>query len=183
MTLRLLGGMKSDESMTSAGIAGDRQVKRKSLDPCSEISGFDEVKPSDVTAQKERASRRSDAKMEEMMKRTEFVTKQTSETVLHSVNAQINGRNPTVNEMKGGESKFGKMDERFADLEAILNKLEDPSSTTSAMNGTHDDQNRRRAVATGFRDDTTENEVETLLISTIVAAGMSKERFQSTNTE
>ena len=41
-----------------------------------------------------------------------------------------------------------------------------------------DDQNRRRAVATGFRDDTTENEVETSLISTIVEAGMSKERIQ-----
>ena len=41
-----------------------------------------------------------------------------------------------------------------------------------------DDQNRRRAVATGFRDDTTENEVDTLFLSTIVESGMSKERFQ-----
>ena len=43
-----------------------------------------------------------------------------------------------------------------------------------------EDQKKRRAVATGFRDDTTENEVETLLImiSTIVEAGMSKERIQ-----
>ena len=70
-------------------------------------------------------------------------------------------------------------------MEARFNKLEDPSSRTSAMNvnldeshGTHDDQNRRRAVATGFRDDTTDNEVETLLISTIVEAGMSRERIQ-----
>ena len=37
---------------------------------------------------------------------------------------------------------------------------------------------KRRAAATGFRDDTTENGVGTLLISTIVEAGMSKERIQ-----
>ena len=120
------------------------------------------------------------------MERMEIVMKQTSETVLQSVNAQINGINSTINEMKEeGESKFGKMDERFAGLEARLDNLEVPSSRTNAMNvnfdashGTQDDQNRGRAVATGFRDDTTENEVETLLISTIVEAGMSKERIQ-----
>ena len=41
-----------------------------------------------------------------------------------------------------------------------------------------DDQNIRRAVATGFRDDTTENKVDTLFISTTVEGGMSKERIQ-----
>ena len=41
-----------------------------------------------------------------------------------------------------------------------------------------EDHNKRRAVATGFRDDTTENEVETIPISTISEAGMSKERIQ-----
>ena len=76
------------------------------------------------------------------------------------------------------------MNERFAGLEARLNKLEGPSSRTSAMNMIFDesqeaqgDQNRRRAVA-GFRDDTSEHEVETSLISTVVEAGMSKERIQ-----
>ena len=41
-----------------------------------------------------------------------------------------------------------------------------------------DDLNRIRATATGFRDDTTENEVEILLTSAIVEVGMSKERIQ-----
>ena len=41
-----------------------------------------------------------------------------------------------------------------------------------------EDQCKRRAAATGFRDDTTEKEVETLLTSTITEAGMSKERIQ-----
>ena len=53
MILRMQGGTKNEESMTSAGIAGHRQVKRKSSDPCSEISGFDKVQPSDVTAHEE----------------------------------------------------------------------------------------------------------------------------------
>ena len=54
-------------------------------------------------------------------------------------------------------------------LGARLNRLEDPSSRTNATNVNVDefhrmqeDQNERRAVATGFRDDTTEDEVETL---------------------
>ena len=63
------------------------------------------------------------------MKRMEKVMKQTGETVPHSVNAQINGMNSTINEMKEeGESKFGKMDERSAVPEERLNKLEDPGS-------------------------------------------------------
>ena len=48
MIWRLQGGTKNDETMTSAGIAGDRQVKTKSSDSCSEVRGFDEVKFSDV---------------------------------------------------------------------------------------------------------------------------------------
>ena len=178
--------MKSDEPTTPAGIAGDRQVKRKSSDPCSEKSGIDEVKLRDGTAHVESASKRSDAKMEDMMKRMEAIMKQTSETVLRSVKTQINGINSTINEMKvEGESKLGKMDERFAGLEARLNRLEDTSNRTNAMNVNvdelhrmQDDQNGRRAVATGCRDDTTENKVETLLRSTIGEAGMSRERIQ-----
>ena len=39
MTLRLQGGMKNDESMASAGIAEEMQVKRRTSEPCSDISG------------------------------------------------------------------------------------------------------------------------------------------------
>ena len=179
--------MKNDESMTSAGIAEDRQVTRKSSGPCSEKSGIDEVKLSDVTAHIRSASTRSDAMMVDMMQRREVMMKQTSEIVLQSVNAQINGINSTINEMReGGGNKRGKIDERFAEVEARLNRLEDTSSRTNATNMNVDefhriqeDQNERRAVATGFRDDTKEKEVETLPTSTIVEAGMSIERIQS----
>ena len=109
--------MKNDESMTSAGIAKERQVKRRTSEPCSEISGIGEVKFSDVTAHTESASRRPDERMEVMMK-------QTSEVVLQSVNAQINGINSTINEMgEEREDKLGKMDERFTALEARLKRL------------------------------------------------------------
>ena len=40
-----------------------------------------------------------------------------------------------------------------------------------------EDQKKRRAVATGFRDDTTEEEGETLFTSTIVDAGLSKDKI------
>ena len=77
------------------------------------------------------------------------------------------------------------MDERFTALEARLHSLEDPSSRTNAMDTNNDefhrmqeDQNKRRAVATGFCDETTEEDVEILLTSTIVDAGMSKDKIQ-----
>ena len=72
-------------------------MNRKSSDPCSEISGIDEMKLSDVTAHTESASRRSNEKMEDMMKGMEVVMKQTSNIVIQSVNTQINGINSTSN--------------------------------------------------------------------------------------
>ena len=50
MSLRLQGGIKNDKSMVSAGIAEERQVKRRTSEPCSDVCGFEEVKLSDVTA-------------------------------------------------------------------------------------------------------------------------------------
>ena len=56
MTLRLQGGMKNDESMASAGIAEERQVKRRTPEPCSAISGIDDVRLSEMIANIESAS-------------------------------------------------------------------------------------------------------------------------------
>ena len=42
---------------------------------------------------------------------------------------------------------------------------------------THEEQNQRRAVATGFQDDTTEQEVEDLLKETIVAIGIAMDKI------
>ena len=58
MTLRLQGGMKNDESMASAGIAEERQVKRRTPEPCSAISGIDDVRLSEMIANIESASKK-----------------------------------------------------------------------------------------------------------------------------
>ena len=52
--------------MTSSGIAENKKSEKKSSDPCSARSGIDD------------ALRRSDAKMEFMLKRMEVMMKQTS---------------------------------------------------------------------------------------------------------
>ena len=63
--------------------------------------------------------------------------------------------------------------------------LEDPNNRGSEMkangiegNSSQENQNQRRAVPTGFHDDTTEREVEHLLKETIIAIGMSMEQIQ-----
>ena len=66
-------------------------MKVRTSEPSSKVSGIDEMKLSDVAAQKESASRGTDARMEDMTQRMEVVMKQTSEAMLQSASAQING--------------------------------------------------------------------------------------------
>ena len=47
-TLRLHGGMKG-ETLSSADAVDDRQVKRRTSEPCSEISEINEIKLTNVT--------------------------------------------------------------------------------------------------------------------------------------
>ena len=68
------------------------------------------------------------------------------------------------------------INEKITTVERRLPMLEDRSSRESEMkvnaedyHKTQGDQNQRRAVATGFHDDTAEQEVEDLLKGTIVA--------------
>ena len=49
VTLRLQGGMKNEATTTSAESVGERQVKRRTSEPCSEISEINEIKLDDVT--------------------------------------------------------------------------------------------------------------------------------------
>ena len=69
MTLRLHGGTKEDETMTSAGSGEDRQLRRKH----SEISEIGDVQLSDDTEHIKReinnASRRSEEKMESLQQK------------------------------------------------------------------------------------------------------------------
>ena len=90
MTLGLQGGMKEDETMTSAGSAEHRKLRIK----CSEIG---EIQLGDDMEHMKRkmnnASRRSEEKVERLlqklqtntMENLEKVMKQTNETILQSV--------------------------------------------------------------------------------------------------
>ena len=94
--------------------------------------------------------------------------------------------NTTIKSMKDEEEdKHRKMSEKITIMEKRLARLEDLDNRQSIMktnavefHKTLEDKNRRRAVAAGFHDDTTEQEVEDLLKETIVATGMLMEKIQ-----
>ena len=130
MTMRLQFGTKDREMMTSAGTMDERQVKRRASEPCSEISGIDDVKVSEVTdhikreidsatkmMQKEisSASKRSDETIQKMvlsfqsntMERMETMVRQSNEMMLQQVSIQLRGMNTTIEKMKeDGEDKY-----------------------------------------------------------------------------
>ena len=94
------------------------------------------------------------------MENTRTVMKQTNETTL-------------LNERKNHH--YRKM----------MTVLEDPNNRGSEMkendmegNKTQVDQNQRRAVVTGFHDDTTEQKVQDILKETITAIGISTDQIQ-----
>ena len=59
MTLRLQGGMKNDESMASAGLQEKGQVKRRTSEPCSDISVIEDVRLREVTQKIQSASKKN----------------------------------------------------------------------------------------------------------------------------
>ena len=74
MTLRLQGGTKDEEMKNSAGTSEERQVRRRTFEPCSEISGNEEMKLGDVTDLIKRKlklpKKRSDQRNESASKRS-----------------------------------------------------------------------------------------------------------------
>ena len=138
------------------------------------------MKLSDLSAQKESASRMSDAKMEDMMKRMETMTKQTNDMVLQAMITQI-----TCATISEHPNQWNKLNDRKNERRRRKQTRWDGWKIRHAMNVNDDefhrmqkDQSKRRIEETWFRDDAIENEVETLLISTIIEAGMSKEKIQ-----
>ena len=71
MTLRSKGGMKSETSAASTETIEERRVKRRTSEPCSEISELNEIKLNDITEhfrrQTDNASRRSNEQMKMIM--------------------------------------------------------------------------------------------------------------------
>ena len=64
-------------------------------------------------------------------------------------------------------------------LEDSKNRVGETKVNVGDCQKTQEDQNQRRAVATGFHDEMTEQEVENLLKKTIVEIGMSTGTFRS----
>ena len=74
--------------------------------------------------------------------------------------------------------KITTMDKRMTVLEDSHNRVGGTKVNVGDCRKTQEDQNQRRAVATGFHEDTTVQEVENLLKETIVEIGMSTEKTQ-----
>ena len=81
------------------------------------------------------------------------------------------------------DDRYSRMNEKITTVEKRMTILEDPNNRGSEMKandmeGTkaQEEQNQRRAVVTGFHDDTTEQEVQDRLKETITTAGMSTDR-------
>ena len=104
MTMRLQGGAKDEELMTSAGRMDERQVKRRTSEPYSETSGVEEVKLSEVTDHIEReiysatkmmqkeissVSKRSDEWTEEMMQSFQSNTMERMEMMMRQSNEMM----------------------------------------------------------------------------------------------
>ena len=74
MTVRLQGWTKDEEMRTSTEATEERQVGRRTSEPCSETNGIEEMKLGDVTDLKKReieiASTRTDEKIESASKRS-----------------------------------------------------------------------------------------------------------------
>ena len=117
MTLRLQGGTKEDETMTSVRSGEDRQVLRKH----SEISEIGDVQLGDDTEHIKReinnASRRSEEKMESSLQKIQTNTMDRMEKVMRSrmkrYYVQLSGMNTTTEKMKeDSEYKYNRMDEK-----------------------------------------------------------------------
>ena len=101
MTLRLQGRMRNEEPAASSQQMEERQVKRRTSEPCSGISEISDVKVSDITEHLKReidsASRRTDDRMELMLrayqqtalKRMEPLVNRTNEMMLQTGSAQL----------------------------------------------------------------------------------------------
>ena len=142
------------------------QVKRRTSEPCSEISEISDIKFSDITEHLKReidsASRRTDDRME---------------LVLETGNAQLTGMNTTIKNMSAeGDARFTAIEARFARLEDADKRTNTKNLSVDELHQLQEDQNKTRAEAAGFHENTTEQEAKDLLANTITEAGMSLER-------
>ena len=109
------------------------------------------------------------------MWKMQLTTKQTNETILQSVSWQLQGMNTTIEKWK---LRMKIIIEEWTKNSPQWNMLEDPhrrrnDTKANGMEGNNsqEDQNQRRAVVTGFHDDTTAQEVQDTLKEVIMTIG------------
>ena len=185
MTMLLVGGMKRDELMPSA-TKEPREAKRRTSKTYSDKSGFDNARLSDIKCEVQDSSKESEEKMEDMMQRMELMMTSVKDMKCDS-DAKFEKITEALTQMKSeGRSKLDKMNERFKTLEARMEKLERQENERKEKAVDASEKNDRsrnvadehRAVATGFHENTTEKDVETLLEKTIDMIGMKKDRIR-----
>ena len=86
-------------TLSSADAVDDRQVKRRTSEPCSEISEINEIKLTDVT--------------EALIKKPFKKTMESNEMMAQTVNVQLSKVNTQITNMNvEGNAKFKEMEER-----------------------------------------------------------------------
>ena len=132
------------------------------------------------------ASRRSEDVMESLMQKfqtntmesMQFLTHQTNEA-LQSVGLQLRGANTNIDKLKEqNDNKYNRMNEKITTMEKMMTMLEDPNERGSGTK-TQEDQNKKRAVVTGFHDDTTQQEVQDMLREIITSIEMPIDQIQN----
>ena len=109
----------------------------------------------------------------------ESIIIRTNEIRLQTINAQLTGINTTIKHMSAeGDARFTAIEARFARLEDADNRTNAKNLSIFKLHQLQEDQNKTRAVAAGFHEDTKEQEAKDLLTNTITEAGMSLERVQ-----
>ena len=196
MSLRLLGGAEENVSMESLESEDERTLedeKKRKLEGKSTRPSEDAmylrkeiIDAIKRTSEKiETCSQKADEKMETYDEQMESFSKKTDEnmdTFLQkssgAVGLQLQGMNPSIAKMKEEEDndRYNQINERIANMEKKISDIGDKyENRNEETRGTHVDWNQGTAVATGFRSETSELEVEQLLKETITEMGMSIE--------
>ena len=89
--------------------------------------------------------------------------------MLQTVNAQLTGMNTTIKNMSAeGDARFTAIEARFARLEDADNRTNTKNLSVDKLHQLQEDQNKTRAVAAGFHENTTEQEAKDLLTNTMI---------------
>ena len=89
------------------------------------------------------------------MDRMESMVNRTNEMMLQTGNAKLTGMNTTIKNMSAeGDARFTAIEARFARLEDADTRTNTKNLSVDKLHQLQEDQNKTRAVAPGFHEDT-----------------------------